>query len=322
MYNMNNPSIKRIMREVKEMNKDINPHYTAKPLEDNLFEWHFTIRGPPDSPFENGIYHGRIILPADYPFKPPNIVLLTPNGRFEVNKKICLSMSAYHPEFWQPGWSIRTVLVALIGFMPSKGEGAIGALDYTPEERIVMAKQSLEYKCPLCGSCNREALPEETEEDRQKIQEQIDETKSQIPQAPPATDSKEEAPSVSGAIAVTAADPSATIAPGMTMEIPEAQVMDQIKTEQNEDDQRNSNTNVNIEDNRNNILEGQGPRQRRNEERQINNDDQIVAPVPTQKAPVMTEEEYQNKIAKRRLDIAINIIVVLIFLLLARSLFH
>jgi hypothetical protein len=45
--------------------------------QDNLFEWHFTIRGPPDSPFANGLYHGRILLDSDYPFKPPNFMLLT-----------------------------------------------------------------------------------------------------------------------------------------------------------------------------------------------------------------------------------------------------
>ena len=51
--------------------------YHATPLETNMFEWHFTIRGPPDTAFEGGIYHGRILLPAEYPFKPPNIVFLT-----------------------------------------------------------------------------------------------------------------------------------------------------------------------------------------------------------------------------------------------------
>ena len=51
--------------------------YHAAPLEDNMFDWHFTIRGPRDTDFEGGIYHGRIILPSDYPFRPPNIVLLT-----------------------------------------------------------------------------------------------------------------------------------------------------------------------------------------------------------------------------------------------------
>lgn len=69
-----------------------------------MFDWHFTLRGPRDTEFEGGMYHGRILLPSDYPFKPPNIMLLTPNGRFEVRKKICLSISAHHPEEWQPAW--------------------------------------------------------------------------------------------------------------------------------------------------------------------------------------------------------------------------
>lgn len=42
-----------------------------------MFEWHFTIRGPPNTEFEGGIYHGRIILPSDYPLKPPSIIVLT-----------------------------------------------------------------------------------------------------------------------------------------------------------------------------------------------------------------------------------------------------
>lgn len=30
-----------------------------------------------------------------------------PNGRFEVGKKICLSISGHHPETWQPSWSSK-----------------------------------------------------------------------------------------------------------------------------------------------------------------------------------------------------------------------
>ena len=33
--------------------------YAAAPLEGNMFEWHFTIRGPAGSDFEGGVYHGR-----------------------------------------------------------------------------------------------------------------------------------------------------------------------------------------------------------------------------------------------------------------------
>lgn len=76
-YNLSNPSIKRIMQEVREMEKEKSSQFYAAPLEDDLFEWHFTIRGPRETPFEGGIYHGRIVLPSEYPFKPPNIILLT-----------------------------------------------------------------------------------------------------------------------------------------------------------------------------------------------------------------------------------------------------
>lgn len=66
---------------------------------------------------------------------------MQPNGRWETNKKICLSISSHHPETWQPSWSIRTALLALIAYMPTKGRGSLGALDYTPEERLNLAKK-------------------------------------------------------------------------------------------------------------------------------------------------------------------------------------
>ncbi|XP_040406897.1 ubiquitin-conjugating enzyme E2 J1 isoform X2 [Cygnus olor] len=156
-YNLKNPAVKRLMKEAAEL-KDPTDHYHAQPLEDNLFEWHFTVRGPPDSDFDGGIYHGRIVLPPEYPMKPPSIILLTANGRFEVGKKICLSISGHHPETWQPSWSIRTALLAIIGFMPTKGEGAIGSLDYTPEERRALAKKSQDFCCEMCGTSMKTAL--------------------------------------------------------------------------------------------------------------------------------------------------------------------
>ena len=87
-------AVKRILREYQEHNAEQNQEFIACPLEvfhscfahtlknltcskDNLFEWHFTVRGPPDTEFESGLYHGRIILPPEYPFKPPSIMMLT-----------------------------------------------------------------------------------------------------------------------------------------------------------------------------------------------------------------------------------------------------
>ena len=66
--NPRNLSVKRIMKEYAEFQKSKgeNDYFTAAPCEDNLFEWHFTIRGPPDSDFAGGRYHGRILLPSQY----------------------------------------------------------------------------------------------------------------------------------------------------------------------------------------------------------------------------------------------------------------
>jgi ubiquitin-conjugating enzyme E2 J1 len=50
--NVNNNAIKRIMADVKELAKHPSPRYSAAPLEQNVFEWHFSIRGPSETDFE------------------------------------------------------------------------------------------------------------------------------------------------------------------------------------------------------------------------------------------------------------------------------
>lgn len=145
------------------MQNNPSDDYTSLPLEDNIFEWQFAIRGPRDTEFDGGIYHGRIQLPAEYPLKPPAFMLLTPNGRFETQTKICLSISNYHPEHWQPSWSVRTALVALIAFMPTKSEGAVGSLEYSKEERIALAIKSRAHP-PKFGNADRQRLIDEIHE--------------------------------------------------------------------------------------------------------------------------------------------------------------
>ena len=104
-------------------------------------------------------------------------MFLTPSGRFETNTKVCLSFSAFHPELWyvysifsfkywseietklvhpcrQPAWGIRLILEALVSFLPTPGDGAIGALDWTSAERKRLAKKSVDYVCPTCGKCS------------------------------------------------------------------------------------------------------------------------------------------------------------------------
>jgi len=51
-------------------------------------------------------------------------------------------------------------LMGLIGFLPTKANGAIGGVDFTPEERRKIAQSSREYTCPVCKIKNIELLPD------------------------------------------------------------------------------------------------------------------------------------------------------------------
>ncbi|CAO3626103.1 unnamed protein product [Cunninghamella echinulata] len=157
-YNMKSSAVKRILQEAKELSKEDSNEFEAHPLEDNIFEWHFTISGPEGTDFEGGRYHGRILLPAEYPFKPPHLIFLTPNGRFELHTKVCLSVTAHHEEHWQPSWGIRTVLLAIMGFLPTQSKGALGGLDYQKEERQRLAKKSKTWTCNVCGIKNEDFI--------------------------------------------------------------------------------------------------------------------------------------------------------------------
>ena len=75
------------------------------------------------------------------------------------------------------------MLEAIISFLPSEGAGAIGALDWSAEERKRLARLSHSYLCPTCGAiASLLSEPSETEEKPDStIQEQV----SQLHLGPP-----------------------------------------------------------------------------------------------------------------------------------------
>jgi ubiquitin-conjugating enzyme E2 J1 len=119
-------------------------------VNDDIFLWHFTIRGPRETPFEGGVYHGLIHFPPRFPLQPPDIFFSTPNGRFAVDTAICLNVTSYHPEEWNPVWSVRAFLSSIIAFLPTDPEGALGAVQCDAATRRELAIQSREWRCPEC----------------------------------------------------------------------------------------------------------------------------------------------------------------------------
>ncbi|KAL3478678.1 ubiquitin-conjugating enzyme/RWD-like protein [Aspergillus californicus] len=156
------PSLRRLMREASELSSSPSPHFHAGPVSDsNLYDWHFTLSGPPSpSPYAGGIYHGRIVLPATYPLRPPSFRFLTPSGRFEVNREICLSISGHHEESWQPAWGIRTSLTAIRSFMDGEAAGQVGGLDGVSDQiKREWAEQSRTWCCDVCSKGSTDGKP-------------------------------------------------------------------------------------------------------------------------------------------------------------------
>eukprot|EP00930_Biecheleria_cincta_P058676 TRINITY_DN44480_c0_g1_i1.p1 TRINITY_DN44480_c0_g1~~TRINITY_DN44480_c0_g1_i1.p1 ORF type:complete len:266 (+),score=52.12 TRINITY_DN44480_c0_g1_i1:55-852(+) len=140
------PAKSRLLKELKVISSDPPPHIHVAVDETNILDWNYLMQGPKDTPYEGGWYWGKLRFPKDYPFKPPSILMMTPNGRFQPNTRLCLSMSDYHPETWQPAWSVATVLKGLLSFMCEDTPTA-GAVDPPPpkEARQQLAASSIAW---------------------------------------------------------------------------------------------------------------------------------------------------------------------------------
>lgn len=132
---------KRLTKEYAALMKSPVDRVSARPLETNILHWHFLIYPPDGELYEGGQYHGKLIFPKDYPFKPPSVIMMTPSGRFRTNERLCLSMSDYHPETWNPAWSASTVVIGLLSFMLTD-EITVGGIVTPDEEKIRLAKAS------------------------------------------------------------------------------------------------------------------------------------------------------------------------------------
>ncbi|GFY97260.1 ubiquitin-conjugating enzyme 33 [Actinidia rufa] len=121
-------------------------HVTARPSPNDILEWYYVLEGSEGTPFAGGYYYGKINFPPEYPFKPPGIRMTTPNGRFMTQKKICLSMSDFHPESWNPMWSVSSILTGLLSFMIDNSP-TTGSVKTTVAEKERLAKSSLAFNC-------------------------------------------------------------------------------------------------------------------------------------------------------------------------------
>jgi ubiquitin-conjugating enzyme E2 J2 len=174
---------RRLRRELLELQQDPPPGIIAEPLETNILVWHYVIHGASETPFEGGSYIGMLKFPSEYPMKGPSIYMHTPNGRFQVGVKLCLSMSDFHPESWNPMWKVSSIIQGIQSFMAST-ELTTGAIATPSEaEQRTLAAASMAYNQKNFGQLFDGNIPSAFE----KAKEARNEAERKKGIAPPAT---------------------------------------------------------------------------------------------------------------------------------------
>ena len=104
---------KRILQEMKELQGAESDNITAGPCSDsNIFEWTATLIGPPDSPYEGGIFFFSINFPKNYPFKPPKINFNTKIYHPNINSSGAICLDILNTQ-WSPALTISKTLLSI-----------------------------------------------------------------------------------------------------------------------------------------------------------------------------------------------------------------
>jgi ubiquitin-conjugating enzyme E2 J1 len=140
----NRLTLKRLNGEVADLDKNRNIQFQAVCDETDMFTFFFLLRNL-DGNYEGGYYIGKIVVPVEYPVKAGDFIMLTPNGRFDIGKKICLTNSGYHPESWTPMWTIRSMLLGFISIFTTDDTTGLSHIRESDFERKQKAMGSISY---------------------------------------------------------------------------------------------------------------------------------------------------------------------------------
>ncbi|KAG8911267.1 hypothetical protein FRC01_005809 [Tulasnella sp. 417] len=108
----NNATMKRIQREIRDLEKEDMGEITLKPAESNVFNWTATLPGPEGSVYEGGVFKLSIVLPPDYPFSSPRVTFETRIYHMNIapNGSICIDVLKSQ---WSPALSLFKVMLSI-----------------------------------------------------------------------------------------------------------------------------------------------------------------------------------------------------------------
>ncbi len=103
---------RKLQKELKRITQFPPDGCSAGLKKGNINHWVATIMGPPDTPYEGGVFKLDIKIPNDYPFSAPKISFETKIYHPNINSsgEICLDILK---DQWTPSMGIESTLISI-----------------------------------------------------------------------------------------------------------------------------------------------------------------------------------------------------------------
>uniref|UniRef100_A0A7S0JCU1 E2 ubiquitin-conjugating enzyme n=1 Tax=Calcidiscus leptoporus TaxID=127549 RepID=A0A7S0JCU1_9EUKA len=129
-----NVALARLKKELGMLYHDPPPGISAWEREESKFEIDAVVQGAQGTPYADGCFRLRLVMPPRYPFEPPKVHFVTPiyHPNIDSAGRICLDILNMPPKgAWKPSLNISTVLssIQLLMSHPNADDGLM--LDIT-----------------------------------------------------------------------------------------------------------------------------------------------------------------------------------------------
>jgi ubiquitin-conjugating enzyme E2 J2 len=129
-----------------------SPYIKFAMSKESCCTWYILIHGVEgdEGEYIGGEYLCKLVAPARFPFEPPEFYFMTPNGVYEPNKKVCISIGEFHKDNYASTMGMlgfATELVSgMIGwrFLHAQG-GGIAIIETSVEHKKMLAVKSKEF---------------------------------------------------------------------------------------------------------------------------------------------------------------------------------
>jgi ubiquitin-conjugating enzyme (huntingtin interacting protein 2) len=107
---------RKVTKEIAQCNHDETTNIKIELIDDSPFHLRGSFRGPQDSPYEGGHFEVDIVVPIDYPFRPPKVRFITKVYHPNIYASGVIDLDILRDQ-WSPSITLSKLLISLQSFL-------------------------------------------------------------------------------------------------------------------------------------------------------------------------------------------------------------